>query len=376
MAEGHEDSGEKTLDASPRKIEQARARGDVPVSREGSAAGVLAAGLLAVLLAGGLTARRVGELMLPLFERPDDFLNFTEDGWRQAGDAVVLALFVALAPILGLVFAGALVPYLLQNTIVVSSERLRPKLSNLSPLAGFKRIFSLRALFEFAKGLVKMLAVGLACYMVARPVWTRAANMVGLDPVALPPLLADDLASLLLATTLVAVVVAGIDVPYQHWNWRRRQRMSVQEMKEELRSTEGDPHMKARRRRMRRRRSQRRMMHDVQKATVVITNPTHYAVALRYRRGEDAAPVVVAKGTDLIALKIREVAARHNIALIQDPPLARALHAAVEIGETIPPVHFEAVAKIVGLIWARRAAPGGTGPLPGHAKPGAGRSHG
>ena len=170
------------------------------------------------------------------------------------------------------------------------------------------------------------------------------------------------LIQLLLAVTLIVVLIAGIDVPYQHWMFRRRMRMSLQEVKEEMRSIEGDPHIKARLKRLRRQRARRRMMHDVPKATVVITNPTHFAVALRYQRGKDVAPVVVAKGADLIAARIREVASKHQVAIIANPPLARALHASVEIGEVIPNEHFEAVAKIIGIVWARRppnASPAG-----------------
>jgi flagellar biosynthetic protein FlhB len=133
--------------------------------------------------------------------------------------------------------------------------------------------------------------------------------------------------------------------------------MTLQEMRDEMRESEGDPRVKARRRMLRRKQSsRRRMMHAVPKATVIITNPTHYAVALRYNRGEDLAPIVVAKGVELIAQKIREVARKHHIAIIQDPPLARALHTAVEIGDVIPREHFETVAKIIGLVWARRGA--------------------
>jgi flagellar biosynthetic protein FlhB len=361
MAEGQDSGQERTLEPTPRKLEQARRRGDVPTSREGSAAGVMLAALLGVLLVGGMTAQTVGGLILPMLERPETFLDFTEAGWRAASGEVAKALAVAIAPLLGMAVAGALVPHLLQNSVVVAGERIKPKFSNLSPGRGFKRILGGRALFEFAKALVKMLAVGAACYAVGRGLYDDSLSLVAVDLAAAPVLARDALVGILLAATLVGAIVAGVDVPYQHWSWRRKQRMSFQEMKEEMRSTEGDPHIKARLRALRRQRARRRMMQDVPKASVVITNPTHYAVALRYRRGQDAAPVVVAKGQDLVALKIREVAQKHGVAVVQDPPLARALHAAVDIGEVIPQAHFEAVAKIVGLVWARRGAAAGGG---------------
>jgi flagellar biosynthetic protein FlhB len=355
MAEGQHEGEDRTLDPTPRKLEQARQRGDVPVSREGSAVGVMVAGLLALLLTGGLMARQLGETILPMIERPETFLDYTAAGWHAAGREAMMAVALAVAPVFGLAMAGALVPHLLQNSIVVSTTRIAPKLSNLSPGRGFKRILGGRALFEFAKAIVKMLAVGAACFAVGRGLYDNALRLVAVDIAAAPTLMTDALGRVLMAAAAVGLVIAGIDVPYQHWQWRRKQRMTFQELREEMRSTEGDPHIKARLRSLRRQRARRRMMQDVPKASVVITNPTHYAVALRYRRGQDVAPVVVAKGQDLVALRIREVARQHGVAVVRDPPLARALHATVEIGEAIPQEHFEAVAKIVGLIWARRS---------------------
>jgi flagellar biosynthetic protein FlhB len=164
------------------------------------------------------------------------------------------------------------------------------------------------------------------------------------------------LTKIMSVVTICGVVVAALDMAYQHWTFRRRMRMTREEMKEEMRSIEGDPHIKSRLKRLRRQRARRRMMHDVPKATVVIANPTHIAVALRYERGKDVAPVVVAKGADLVAQRIKEVAFRNNVPIMESPPLARALHATVEIGEVIPHEHFEAVAKIIGIVWARRTS--------------------
>jgi flagellar biosynthetic protein FlhB len=352
MAQG--DGEDRSLDATPRKLEQARERGEVPISREGSVAGVYIAVLIGMLLAGGLTARRIGDVLVPMLDQPDALLQATPQGWQDAAENVLTALALAVAPIFGLLLVGGFVPHLLQNSITVAPQRLTPKLSHLSPLAGFKRIFSARAAFEFGKTLLKAGAVAVACAMVARPLYEDSVGLVSTNFAVLPNLLLQALLTLLLAVTLVAVFVAGIDVPYQHWAFHRRMRMTIQEMKEELRSYEGDPHVKLRQRKLRRQRSRRRMMHDVPKATVVITNPTHFAVALKYERGKDVAPVVVAKGVDLIAKRIREIAKEHKVAIIENPPVARALHVAVEIGDVIPHEHFEAVAKIIGVVWAQR----------------------
>jgi flagellar biosynthetic protein FlhB len=347
-------SGERSFEATERRMDQARERGELPVAREAPIATLYIAALLAVILMGGPIARQIGEIVLPMFDQPDMVQNFTINGWRDSGRAVAIALGLAVTPFFVLTVVGSLLPYLLQNAITLAPERIAPKLSHLSPAKGVKRIFGGRAMFEFAKSLSKMVVVGAAAYVVARPIYEHSVGYLSTDLVLLPPMLQHAVFMILLAATVVSVAIAGIDTPYQHWAHRRRMRMTLQEMREELRESEGDPQVRARRRMLRRKRARSRMMHDVPRATVIITNPTHVAVALRYRRGEDAAPVVVAKGVELIALRIRQIARQHGIAIVEDPPLARMLNSVVEIGETIPHEHFETVAKIIGMIWARR----------------------
>jgi flagellar biosynthetic protein FlhB len=221
-------------------------------------------------------------------------------------------------------------------------------------------MFSQRALVEFSKSLTKAIAVAIACWIVAKPLYTNSIGLVMTDFSVLPEMLKNSVMAILLVTTLVAFVIAGIDVPYQHWSYRRRIRMSFQEMREETRSNEGDPHIRMRQRRMRRERLMNRMMLDVPAATVIIVNPTHFAVALRYERGKDPAPIVVAKGVDLIAQKIREIAFENQVAIIENPQLARALYKAVDIGEAIPQEYFELAAKIISLVWSRANRPAPT----------------
>lgn len=347
-------SGERSFEATERRLDQARERGEVPVAREAPIATLYIAALLALLLLGGPIAQRIGEIVLPMFDQPDMVLDFTVDGWRDTGRAVATALALAILPFFALTMAGSLLPYVLQNAITLATDRITPKLSHLSPSRGFTRIFGGRALFEFAKSLAKMAVVAGVAFVVARPIYEHSVGYVSTDLSLLPPMLLHAVFMIVLAATMVSVAIAGIDTPYQHWAHRRRMRMTLQEMRDELRESEGDPQVRARRRMLRRKRARSRMMHDVPKATVIVTNPTHVAVALRYRRGEDAAPVVVAKGVELIALRIRQVARQHGIAIVEDPPLARVLNSVVEIGETIPHEHFETVAKIIGMIWARR----------------------
>lgn len=353
-----EDGQEKTLEASPRKLEEARKKGDTPVSREGAVFGLYLGMLLSIFLAGGTVASAIGTTLLPLLEQPDAFLELDLKGFEMAGSAVMRALTLALAPVFLLLVVGALAPYYLQNTIVVAGVRLAPKFSNLSPASGLKRLFGVKALFEFGKSLIKGMAVAAVCYVVARPIFDHSSAYAALDPAAFLHLMPGHIVAVLLAVTLVAGVIAAIDVAFQRFEYMRRQRMSLQELKEELRSTDGDPHFKMLRRARQRKMAQSRMMADVPLATVVITNPTHFAVALRYDRGKDAAPVCVAKGMDEVALRIRAKAKEAGVPLLEDRPLARALHAGTEIGGMIPREHFEAVARIIGLIWSRAAAAG------------------
>ncbi|WP_419900210.1 EscU/YscU/HrcU family type III secretion system export apparatus switch protein [Roseomonas sp. USHLN139] len=360
MAE--ETGQEKSLDASPRKLQQARERGDLPMSREGSSFGLYAMVLLLLGLAGGTLGGRFAAVLLPMLEQPEAFLDFNERGFEQAGAAVLEALTIVLLPVFGLLMAGSLVPHLLQNNVVMAPERLEPKLSHLSLIAGFKRLFGLKGIFEFGKNLVKALTVAAACWAVARPLYDQSPYLAALDPVAFPHLVVRALATMLGAITLVSALVAIIDISFQRFEYHRRQRMTHQEMREEMRATDGDPHVKAALRKKRRQLSSRKMLADVPKATVVITNPTHFAVALRYERGKDAAPVCVAKGVDRMARRIREIAAQSGVAVMEDKALARALHAGVEIGDSIPAIHFEAVARLIGIVWARQKT--GPGPLP------------
>jgi len=348
------DSQDRTLEPSDKKLQQARERGDLPTSRELSSAGVYLAALIGILMTVGLMASRIQAIILPLIDLPEQLVDFTPEGLRQAGIAVALALAMAILPFFGLLMAGALLPHLVDGSFTFTIQRFQFSAARLSPIGGLKRLFSLRGLFEFGKALTKAAVVGVTSFILAVPVYQNSIALVSSDFAALPVLLRNVVVGLLSAATIIAVLIAAVDVPYQHISYRNRMRMSVQEMREEVRSSEGDPHFKSKMRRLRRQRARRRMMQAVPKATVVITNPTHFAVALRYERGKDRAPVVVAKGEDLIALRIRKVAAENGVAIIENPPLARALNASVEIGEVIPQEHFEAVAKIIGLVWAQR----------------------
>jgi flagellar biosynthetic protein FlhB len=246
---------------------------------------------------------------------------------------------------------------LIQHKFVWSLEVLAPKLSKISPAAGFKRLFSEQALANFAKGLVKLVLIGSVLTALMWPERSRIMALERADLAAVMPLALALALKLLGAVVAIMAVVAMADYLFQYRRWYERQKMSLRELKEEFKQTEGDPAIKGKMRQVRHTKARRRMIAAVPKAAVVITNPTHYAVALQYERGMDA-PVCVAKGVDALALKIREVAGEHAIPIVENPPLARALHATVEVDSAIPVEHYKAVAEVIGYVMRlRRALP-------------------
>jgi flagellar biosynthetic protein FlhB len=242
--------------------------------------------------------------------------------------------------------------------LVFSAEPIKPQLSRISPIAGAGRLFSRQALANFAKGLVKLCLFGAVIGALLWPQRDLLRGLVATDPVTILPFTESLMMRMLGAVVAILAVVAAADYLFQYRQWFERQKMSLREMKEEYRQSEGDPAVKGKLRQLRNTRMRKRIMAAVPKASVVIANPTHFAVALRYERGMNA-PVCVAKGVDLIARKIREIAEAHDIPVIENPPLARALHGTVEIDQEIPPEHYRAVAEIIGYIMRlRRLVPG------------------
>ncbi|MGB6255138.1 MAG: flagellar type III secretion system protein FlhB, partial [Bradyrhizobium sp.] len=259
------------------------------------------------------------------------------------------AVFAAIGvPILMLMLA-AIAANVLQHRLVWSGESLKPKFSKISPMEGAKRIFGKQAAANFAKGIFKLVALGSVMTIILWPQRLRLESMLRFDPSALLGVVVAMALHLMGAVVAMLAAVAIADYFFQYRQWYERQKMSLREMKEEFKQSEGDPHIKGRIRQLRHARMKKRMMAAVPKASVIITNPTHYAVALSYERGM-AAPICVAKGADRIALKIREVAGEHNIPIVENVPLARALYANVEIDEEIPVEHYHAVAEIIGYV--------------------------
>jgi flagellar biosynthetic protein FlhB len=347
MADEKDDT-ERSEDPTQKRLDEALERGDVAKSQEVNTWFVLAAGTLILLsfsgsMSSGVTAILTG-LMSNAHQIPVD-----GRGLVRTMQALGLGTIAAVAlPFLLLVLA-AVVGNMVQHRLVWSAESLKPKLSKISPAAGFKRLFSKIAIANFIKGLVKLTLIGAVMTVILWPRRNQLDGLVTMDPAVVLGL--TKTLSLEMLGTVVAIlaIVAAADYLFQYRHWFERQKMSVRELKEEFKQTEGDPAIKAKIRQLRQNRARKRMMAAVPKASVIITNPTHYAVALQYDRGMNA-PVCLAKGIDTLALKIREVAAEHNIPVVENPPLARALHATVEMDQEVPPEHYRAVAEVIGYV--------------------------
>jgi flagellar biosynthetic protein FlhB len=246
---------------------------------------------------------------------------------------------------------------MIQHRLVWSAEPLKPRLSKISPLAGLKRQFSSQALANFLKGVVKLVVIGAVMTALLWPQRDRLEGLVQTDMAGTLAITKSFALTVLGTVVAILFFVASADYLFQYRQWNERQKMSVRELKEEFKQTEGDPIIKAKIRQLRQNRMRKRMIAAVPKASVVIANPTHYAIALQYERGMNA-PLCVAKGVDALAQRIREVAGEHSIPVVENPPLARALHAAVEVDQEIPPEHYKAVAEIIGFVMKLRRAAG------------------
>ncbi len=353
MAENN-DAASKTEEATPRKLEQSREKGDVAKTQDLAPLTALAfsAGVLAIL--GGWLAKTMTFALIPFIAHPEQIPLEGAGGVNVARMAIMAA-----APVLGAVLLtaalGGMAGNLVQHGLLFTPDKLKPDFKKVSPLSGFQRIFGPDGLAQFVKSISKILAVAGVAYLVLKPHFHEFRTLSALDPAAMLPFSAEILRKLIFAVIALMLAITGADWIWQKQRFMQKMRMSREEVKEEYKQTDGDPLIKAKLRQMRHEKARRRMMAAVPTATVVVMNPTHYAVALKYEAGTAGAPECVAKGLDAVALRIRAAAEEAGVPVIEDPPLARALYAAVEIDEAIPPAHFEAVAKIIGFILGAKA---------------------
>lgn len=343
-----EDGGEKTHDPTQAKLDEARRKGDIPRSQDvNAAAGYL--GLLAALMAlGAWSADRVAATLMVFIDQPDRLMGrILGPGGPGLSAAILGEVLVGAAPLLLAPAALVAAALFAQQAVAVASDKIAPKASRLSLISNAKQKFGPTGLVEFGKAFAKLAAIAVALTLLLRRDIDAMVGAATADPRVIGAMIGAELVKILTVAAAIAVVIAAADAIWQRFDHRRKLRMSLQELKEEMKSSEGDPHVKAQRRARAQEVATNRMMLDVPKADVVIVNPTHYAVALKWSRAKGSAPVCVAKGVDEVALRIRAVAESARIPLHADAPAARALHATVEIGQEIPPEHYKAVAAAI-----------------------------
>lgn len=348
MAEGEEqDKSQKTEDPTQKRLDESRKKGQVPLSREVNNWIMIFAGAIIVVVFGPYIGRQLREAMFAFIQKPHELTNIPE-----VLSTVTLDIFTIMAlPVLLLIIAAAAGP-IAQIGLLFAPEAIKPQASRISPLKGFQRLFSMRSIVEFVKGLFKLVVISAVAYFVLTPFFS------GIDHFVQSPLnlmisdLISLIARLLVGVLFILFLVAGLDVFYQRYEHNQNLKMSRQEIKDEYKQTEGDPHVKARLRQLRMERARTRMMQAVPESDVVITNPTHYSIVLKYKPEEGMdAPICTAKGVDDLAMRLRERAKEFDIPLVENKPLARALFDTIEVNDKVPPEHYEAVARVISYVF-------------------------
>lgn len=348
MAEDN-DNSQKTEQPSQQKLQKAEERGDITQSPDIAAWMVLAAATAYLTMWSPQTATAMQHYLTSFLSGAHNIILTTETADEFSSKLGFELLQIIAAPFAILVVM-AIAGHLIQHPPVFALEKIKPEIGRLNFLKGFSRLFGKAALVNFIKGIFKTLAVAMAIGLTLWPAKDEILAMIALPVSNLLP----ELLALLTQAMIVALSVLGViaiaDYGWQYYSRMNRLKMSREEMKEEHRQSEGDPVVKQRLKQIRNERARKRMMAAVPKAAVIITNPTHYAVALAYESGKMGAPIVVAKGVDHVALRIREVGKQHNVPIIENPPLARTLYASVDVDEAIQPEHFKAVAQVIGFV--------------------------
>ncbi|WP_393999864.1 flagellar biosynthesis protein FlhB [Luteimonas sp. WGS1318] len=358
MAE-NENGQEKTEEPSQKRLQDARDKGNVPRSRELATVAVFGAGVASLLAMGGGITARAKDWMRGALSPDIALLESPQNLFGHSGE-LLLGLMWILAPLLLATLLACFVAPAVMGGFNFATKGLVPDLKKLDPMAGLKRIYGPEGLAELLKSLLRVLLVGGAATLFLWPAMPRLRAMLHqpLEQAAAGGL--KFALWMLMATAAALLLLALADAPYQKWNWRRKLKMTRQELREEMKESEGRPEVKGRIRQLQQEMSQRRMMEDVPTADVVVVNPTHYAVALKYDGDAMRAPRVIAKGVDEMALRIREIAGHHRITLVEAPPLARVLYREAEIGQEIPVKLYAAVAQVLSYVYQLRSWRAGT----------------
>jgi flagellar biosynthetic protein FlhB len=357
MAES-DDKDSKTEEATEKKIRDTVEKGKLPHSKETALFASFIAILVFALFYAKAAAVDLGMFLSVFLEKPD--------AWALGSAADVISLYrtvlmeigKAVLSLLALLVAAGIAASVFQNMPQIVGERIRPQFSRISLAQGWKRLFGAQGLAEFVKSLAKLGFVGAVLVMVLSQVHRRLLDGMITNPLEFALVIRSILVNILMAIVFVMAAIAAADFIWSRFHWRRDLRMSKQEVKDELKQSEGDPIVKSRLRSLARDRARRRMMTAVPRATLVIANPTHFSIALRYVREEDSAPLVLAKGQDLVALKIREIASEHNIPVFEDVALARPMYKQVSVDSVIPQQFYQAVAELVRIVYSNKAGQG------------------
>jgi len=361
MAEN--DAQERTEQATPKRLEDARRKGQIPRSRELSAAAVTLVGGAALYMLGGQITGQMAEMMRRGLALSRDEATDSTFMLPALSNAAADGLWLSM-PVLGLITLAAIIAPLALGGWSFAGQAMMPQFSRLNPLEGIKRMFAMRSLVELAKAMAKFGVVAVIATIV---LWNDAPALMGLGREPLQQAIGHAIqlsGKALLVISAGLLIIAGIDVPYQLWQYAKQMRMSRQEIREEYKESEGSPEVKGRIRQLQQEVARRRMMQEVPKADVIVTNPTHFAVALKYDEKRMRAPIVVAKGVDVIAAKIREVAGENAVPIFEAPPLARVLYRNVDIGDEVPATLYVAVAQILTYVFQLKVAKRAGGPMP------------
>ncbi|MER2520453.1 MAG: flagellar biosynthesis protein FlhB [Bdellovibrionales bacterium] len=348
MAE--QDQDQKTEQPTSKRLDEAREKGQLPISRE-IAAWMSFAGI--VLIVAGLSQgveKNVAMFLRSFIEYPHA-IRLDIAGLQNLLFVSVVRITVGVGICFAVMIVAAVAGIMLQTGFFASTALLKPDFARLSPMNGIKRLISMNALVELLKSFVKLVVLGFATYVTLKPLIYKMETLPGVPLLNSMALLQEEAVDILILLLVVFTFVAVGDLLYKRYEYMKNLRMTKTEVKDEFKQQEGDPVVKGRLRQIRMEKARKRMMAQVPKADVVITNPTHYAIALQYDNTKMAAPILLAKGVDQVAVRIRELAQESNVPLVSNPPLARVLYETVDLDESIPPQHYRAVAEIISYVY-------------------------
>lgn len=348
-----EDDAQKTEEPTPKKLEEARKKGEVTQSQEMKTWFMLAAGTAVLAGAGSLIATGIRNPLVAYMSRLHE-IEFERTGALEVLSRLMFDVFQILLIPFSVFILAAIIGNRVQHSGVLTLEKLKPSLSKLNPIQGMKKFGSSRVPVEFAKSIGKLSALGVIVFIIVYPERSRLDVIMLLPPIEIVQFIHLMAVKLMLGVLILLTIIAAADFSYQKYQHHKKLRMTKQEVKDERKQTDGDPKVKQRLRSIRFERHMQRMMAAVPRADVVITNPTHYAVALEYKHGDMDVPVLIAKGVDDVAARIREVAEEYGVPFVENPPLARALYASVELDQEVPPDHYKAVAEVISYVMKLR----------------------